>query len=153
MGCLIDTSILVRLANTNDPQRGLVFDSLAILHRRGDQFWIAPQSLVEFWNVATRPTSVNGLGLPIPETADLVSYFEADFSAAFEMPKVFETLKSIAQAVRVIGKQIHDARLVATCHVHGIESILTFNRRHFVRFTAMPPGLIVVDPVSISGSI
>jgi hypothetical protein len=96
MAYLLDTSILVRLANANDPQRGLVFSSLAILHRRGEQLWIAPQSLLELWNVTSRPAIANGLGLPVKEVADLVSYFETDFKLAVETPELLERVKSIA---------------------------------------------------------
>lgn len=153
MAYLLDTSILVRLANANDKQRGLVFDSLAVLHRRGEGVWIAPQSLIEFWNVATRPLAVNGLGLPIAEAAELISFFEAEFELAKENPELFPIVKSIAAAVGVIGKQIHDARLVAVCHVHHIPALLTFNVRHFVRLATVPPGVNVIDPPAVIHSM
>jgi predicted nucleic acid-binding protein len=35
----------------------------------------------------------------------------------------------------VSGVQVHDARLVATMHVHGIKHILTFNGKDFARYT------------------
>ena len=46
-----------------------------------------------------------------------------------------------AQTVGVISKQVHDARLVAVCHLCGVSHILTFNVRDFTRFATLPPGL------------
>lgn len=53
------------------------------------------------------------------------------------------------QVAGVIGKQVHDARLVAICHVYGITHVLTFNVQHFARFSPYGPGLTVVDPRSV----
>ena len=151
MGYLLDTSILVRLANAADPQRGMAFDALATLHRQSVQFWIAPQSLIEFWNVATRPQVANGLGLPVREVIALIKYFQSDFRLASETADIFPTLVSIGTAANVVGKQIHDARLVATCHVLQIPALLTFNHRHFVRFEQLLPGLRVMTPAQVVG--
>jgi hypothetical protein len=41
-------------------------------------------------------------------------------------------------------------RLVAVCHVHGVTQLLTFNVAHFVRLAAFGPGVVVVDPASVS---
>ncbi len=49
----------------------------------------------------------------------------------------------------IIGKQVHDARLVAVCHVHGVTHLLTFNVGHFVRMAGFGPGLVVVDPTRV----
>jgi predicted nucleic acid-binding protein len=35
----------------------------------------------------------------------------------------------------ISGVQVHDARLVASMHIHGVDRILTFTTRDFVRFT------------------
>ena len=35
---------------------------------------------------------------------------------------------------QVAGLQVHDARLVAAMHVHGIKRILTFNERDFAPY-------------------
>ena len=36
-----------------------------MLRNRGDTLWVVPQALYEFWVVATRPTTVNGLGFTV----------------------------------------------------------------------------------------
>ena len=52
-------------------------------------------------------------------------------------------------ALAVVGKQVHDARLVAVCHVHRVTHLLTFNVSHFSRPASFGPGVVVVDPVSV----
>lgn len=49
----------------------------------------------------------------------------------------------------MIGKQVHDARLAAVCHAHGVASLMTFNVAHFTRFSTAPPGLVVIDPAGV----
>ena len=47
---------------------------------------------------------------------------------------------------RVIGKQAHDAHLVAAMVAHGVTHLLTFNDRDFKRFNE----ITVVNPQNIS---
>lgn len=54
-----------------------------------------------------------------------------------------------ATAMGVLGKQVHDVRLVAVCHVHSVTHLLTFNVAHFIRLAAFGPGIVVVDPASV----
>ena len=63
MAYLIDTSVLARLANTADAPYATADRAVMELHRRGELLHIAPQNLIEFRNMATRPKAVDGLGL------------------------------------------------------------------------------------------
>lgn len=51
--------------------------------------------------------------------------------------------------LKMTGKQVHDTRLVAVCHVYGISHLLTFNVQDFLRFQSVGPGLVIVDPRTI----
>ncbi len=66
-----------------------------------------------------------------------------------DIPDVYPVWKALVGALGVIGKQVHDARLVAVCHVHGITRVLTFNVAHFTRLAGFGTGLAVVDPASV----
>jgi hypothetical protein len=66
-----------------------------------------------------------------------------------ETPDVYQAWKTLVSTLGVIGKQVHDARLVAICHVHGIPDLLTFNVTHFTRMAGFGPGLSVMDPASV----
>ncbi len=146
MDCLVDTSVLARLANNTDAAYAMATAAVLAMRHRGVRLRIAPQNLVEFRNVATRPTAVNGLGLSVSETEAISATFEATFPVVPETPEIHPSWKALVHAHQVLGKQVHDARLVAICHVQGIEQILTFNSGHFARFVGHGPGIVIVDP-------
>ncbi len=150
MAFLVDTSILGRLANRADVKHPVAKAAIAELHRRGEILRIAPQNLIEFRNFATRAASSNGLGLTVSAAEGLATTFETDFSLLAENPDIFPAWKSVVSALSVIGKQVHDARLVAICHVYRVTHLLTFNVAHFVRLAAVGPGIAVVDPATLS---
>jgi predicted nucleic acid-binding protein len=146
---LIDTSILARLANASDAQHAVSARAVFELHRRGEVLNVTPQVLVEFRNIATRPVAVNGLGLSTVDAEAQAATFETRFPLLSETPDVYPAWKALVGALGVIGKQVHDARLVAVCHVHGVTHFLTFNVSHFLRMAGFGPGLVVVDPASV----
>jgi predicted nucleic acid-binding protein len=149
MAYLLDTTILGRLANARDVQRAVAARAVLELHRRGEVLHVTPQILVEFRNVATRPVAVNGLGLSAVDTEALAATFEARFPLLAETPDIYPAWKALVAALGVIGKQVHDARLVAVCHVHAVTHVLTFNVGHFTRLAAFGPGIMVGDPATV----
>ena len=149
MAYLVDTSILIRLANTADASHAVASRAVVTLHLRGVILHTAPQNFVEFRNVATRPIAANGLGLTGIEAERKAANFEPTFPLLPETPDLFPAWKALVAAGAVIGKQVHDARLVAICHVHGVTHLLTFNGPHFARLASFGPGLAVVGPTSI----
>ena len=60
-------------------------------------------------------------------------------------PDVLEAWQRIVVSHGVLGKQTHDAHLVAMMQVHSVTSILTFNVSHFERY----PGIAVLNPAQI----
>jgi predicted nucleic acid-binding protein len=63
-----------------------------------------------------------------------------------ETPAIYPTWESLVIQQRVSGKPAHDARLVAAMQVHGITSILTFDKSDFSRY----PGIEVIHPADIA---
>ncbi len=149
MAYLIDTSVLGRLANSTDTFYPIAVQTLLTLHRRGEIVHTTPQNLVEFRNIATRPIVVNGLGLSLTDAEAKAATFEVVFPLLAETPDIYPAWKALVQAAGVIGKQVHDARLVAVCHVYGITHLLTFNVGHFTRLGNFGPGVVIVDPSSV----
>ena len=149
METLVDTSILGRLANRADRDHALAQSAIAKLHRNGEVLRLAPQNLIEFRNFATRPTSANGFGLSTPDAAALATTFESAFPLLDEGRAIYPAWRSLVDAANVIGKQVHDASLVAICHIFGIPKLLTFNTQHFQRLAGFGPDLIVLDPTAI----
>jgi predicted nucleic acid-binding protein len=146
---LIDTSILARLANATDAQHAVAAWAVLELHRRAEVLHLTPQVLIEFRNVATRPISVNGLGLSSLAAEALTATFEARFPILEDTPDIYAAWKSLVSTLSVIGKQVHDARLIAVCNVYNVTHFLTFNVTHFVRLAAFKPGVVVIDPASV----
>jgi predicted nucleic acid-binding protein len=149
MAYLVDTNILARLANSADPQRLLASSAVLELHRRKEVLHLTPQVLIEFRGMATRPIAQNGLGLSASEAETQAAGFEAAFPLLADAADIFPTWKAIVVALGTLGKQVHDARLIAVCHVHAITHLLTFNSSHFARMEAYGPGVIVIDPATV----
>lgn len=149
MAFLVDTSILARLANRADPSYPLADRAVTELHRRGELLHLTPQNLVEFRSVATRPAAANGLGLTPAEAEAKAADFEALFPLLPETADIYLAWKTLVVAAAAIGKQVHDARLVAVCHVNGVSQLLTFNTGHFARLAGFGPGIVVVHPASV----
>ena len=57
-------------------------------------------------------------------------------------PAIFPVWESLVIQYQVSGKPAHDARLVAALQVHGLTTILTFDKTGFSRYA----GIEVVDP-------
>jgi predicted nucleic acid-binding protein len=54
MGYLLDTNILLRLINLNDSMHSEAVTAIDTLNLRRTRVVIAPQNLIELWNVCTR---------------------------------------------------------------------------------------------------
>jgi len=149
MAYLIDTNLLARLANLTDTQHGVASQAIVELHRRGKVLHLTPQVLVEFRNLATRPIALNGLGLSTVDAEAQAAGFESAFPLLAETPDIYPAWKALVGGLGIIGKQVHDARLVAVCHVNAVRHLLTFNISDFNRMAGFGPGVVVVDPASV----
>lgn len=137
MDWLIDTSILVRAIHAGDPHRRLAIDAITFLRGRGDRLFVVPQSIIEFWAVATRPASANGLNLSTNEAEKELDQIRLHFVLRPEDETIFENWERIVKTYSVSGKPSHDARIVAAMQTHGIENLLTFNTPDFKRYSAI----------------
>ena len=146
MAWLLDTNILGRLANSDDPFHLLTVSAIVSLHRKGEVLHITPQVLIEFRCFSSRPVEVNGLGLTAYASKIKADLFELSFPLIAESPDIFEAWKSLVEVAGTIGKQVHDARLLAVCGVHGITHLLTFNVKHFEQLAKFMPEVKIVDP-------
>jgi predicted nucleic acid-binding protein len=148
MTYLLDTGILLRLVDGSDPKHSVVRQAVdGLVARRGD-LCITSQNLAEYWNVATRPIANNGLDLPPASALNLYEQtIQPICSFVVELDEFPAEYKRLLLKYSVVGKQVHDARLVAMMLTWRIENILTLNERNFRRFEA--EGITVVTPDSI----
>jgi predicted nucleic acid-binding protein len=62
-----------------------------------------------------------------------------------DTPAIYPAWESLVVRYQVSGKPAHDARLVAAMQVHGLATILTFDKTGFSRYV----GINVVHPAEV----
>jgi predicted nucleic acid-binding protein len=134
MRVLVDTNILLRSAQPNHPLCSQATHAVSKLLRQKDSVFFCAQNIAEFWNVATRPAEVNGLGLSQEEALQEVSIIENLLTLLPDVPAIYAVWKQIVQDHRVQGVKVYDARLVAVMSVYAVERVLTFNTADFKRY-------------------
>jgi predicted nucleic acid-binding protein len=142
----LDTGILLRLLDRNDPHHANIRRALRMLRLRGHEPVTSPQNLAEFWNVCTRPASARGgLGLSIKETDRRVRRIERLFRVLPDSLIAYSLWRQIVVQHAVQGVQVHDARLVAWMQAYVITHILTLNAADFARY----PGITAWTPQDV----
>ncbi|BDI34110.1 hypothetical protein CCAX7_61610 [Capsulimonas corticalis] len=141
MAYCLDTNILLRWIEPGTPMCAQARAAVQILRSQGEDLYILPQNIVEFWNGATRPANVNGLGLTPAQADAEVGKIEALFPLLEDTPAVHTEWRKLVANCSVSGVQVHDARIAAAMLTHGVMHLLTFNVRHFNRF-----GIVAISP-------
>jgi predicted nucleic acid-binding protein len=141
---LVDTNVLLRIADSASAQHSIAVEAIAKLLSRNDDLYVAPQVLAEFWVVASRPTNVNGLGWSVDDVELAVADFLKKFRILPETQQLFPEWHRLVVQYRVIGKQAHDARLAAIMNTNGLSHLVTFNANNF---RAYPLTVLTPDEV------
>ena len=72
---LLDTNVVLRLMDRHAPEHLVCRRAIERLRIQGESLCLAPQVLVEFWAVATRPPQNNGFGWTPDYTFEQVSIY------------------------------------------------------------------------------
>src|SRR5437879_2734095 len=126
MNVLVDTNILLRSAQPSHTHHSAAVGATKALELRGDICCLVPQGLYEFWAAATRPLAVNGLGLSAAQAATEAATFKSRFILLADTAAILPEWERLVTTYKVLGKNAHDARLVAAMAVHSLTHILTF---------------------------
>ena len=145
MRYLIDTNILLRLAESGHQMHAAAQNAINVLVKNGDELCVFPQNLIELWNVATRPAKYNGLGFTQLQTQSEVQRIEKFFRLILDKPGIYAEWKRLVIAHAVEGKEVHDTRIVAAMNVHRISQLLTFNKDDFKHFT----NIVTLSPTEL----
>jgi predicted nucleic acid-binding protein len=113
--------------------------------RQKDDVFFCSQNIAEFWNVATCPTGVNGLGLSHEEALQEVASIERLLTLLPDIPAIYPAWKQLLEDHRVQGVKVYDARLVAVMSVYAVDTVLTFNAADFKRYGDVS----AIDPTSM----
>jgi predicted nucleic acid-binding protein len=141
-------NILIRRIDRGHAQQAEATTAVRALLRLGGRVYVAPQNMIEFWNVCTRPLERNGLGLSPAEADREASRLEGILTLLPDVPAIYPEWRRLVVAHSVSGVQVHDARIVAVMNVYGISNLLTFNGPDFSRY----PGIHVIHPKDIVGA-
>ncbi|TWU37423.1 type II toxin-antitoxin system VapC family toxin [Novipirellula artificiosorum] len=142
MKVLLDTNLLLRSIETASKQHAAAKDAIKKLAEDNQQLVIVPQVIYEFWSVATRPQEYNGLGLSPKVAKQRVDTFERMFDLLPDSANLYAMWLDLVESQSVIGKNVHDARLVAAMYDHGVSHLLTFNAKDFRRYD----GIGLIEP-------
>ena len=107
---LADTNLLLRLADPASEQHAIATQALAQLLGQGDEVYVTPQNLIEFWAVATRPVEANGFGWTSERTNKEVADLQERFPVLPDSPDVFARWLELVKRLPVHGKRVHDDR-------------------------------------------
>jgi predicted nucleic acid-binding protein len=145
---LVDVNVWLRDAQPSHAMHATASTALRALIASGAALHTVPQTMYEFWVVATRPAAVNGLGWTPAQADAEISRLQNTFTLLPETPDVYLQWRRLCAAYGVSGLPAHDARLVAAMKAHGLAHLLTFNTRHFRRFEA-GENIAAIDPTTI----
>jgi len=142
---LLDTNIVLRLANADDVQHELVAGAVSGILAQEQECCLISQVLIEFWVVSTRPVDVNGLGWTASQSEDAITQLLNRFPLLEDGPEIFVIWQQLVATQNIAGKRAHDARIAAAMLTHGVTHLLTFNTQDFIQV----PDITIASPQSI----
>ncbi len=145
MDICLDSNVLIYSLNENSQFHLVTKNAISKFIANNDDLIVFPQNLIEFYSVATRPISSNGLGFAPVQAATELAEIRSTFHLISETPEIYPEWERLIVEHGVSGKNVHDARIAAQMNVHMIGSLLTFNARDFQRFTEIK----AIEPASI----
>lgn len=140
---LLDTNVLLSASDTSRTAHSRARAALDKWPAEGTTLYASGQILREYLAIATRPAAQNGLGLAQADAVANVRALSERIHLLTEDGKVQARLLTLLDATACAGKQVHDANVVATVLVHGVDAIVTCNTEDFARFDQ----LITVIPL------
>ncbi|MGL5943925.1 MAG: type II toxin-antitoxin system VapC family toxin [Waterburya sp.] len=138
---------MIRTISPNDPMHSETVAAIDTVNARRELLVIAPQNLIELWNVCTRPSDHNGLRFTLEKTQAEIERLKRLFIVLPDTQDVYSEWERLVITYSVSGSKVHDTRLVAFMLVHQLSHILTFNVKDFRRFNHE---IISVSPKEIT---
>jgi predicted nucleic acid-binding protein len=146
---LLDTNILLRIAQPRHPAHQEARECVRALLRKKQAVVLVPQVLVEFWVVATRPVANNGLGFSIEDARRKIEAAQDFFPLALDTNTLFREWLRLIEVYRVSGVSAHDARIVAAAmRTHSIQNLVTLDSSDFKRFDGTEITVLTPDQIT-----
>lgn len=131
---MLDTNILLTATDAGRSAHERALEVINDWPAQGTTLYTSGQIIREYLSIATRPAAQNGLGLTVPDALDNARAFHARMLLLPEDTKVANRLAELLEETKSGGKQVHDANVVATMLVHGVDTVVTLNTGDFARF-------------------
>jgi predicted nucleic acid-binding protein len=90
MPFLLDTNILLRSIDIAHPMNADAVNAITVLRDRGEQIYIVPQNLIEFWNVCTRPIEKDGLGRNVTQAEAEINRLKMLFPLLLDTETIYQ---------------------------------------------------------------
>src|SRR4051812_12037627 len=104
MSYVLDSNILLRMAQDTHPMHAPATQATTTLIRQGETVHIIPQNLYEFWSVATREIKYNGLGLSISDAQAELAKLRALFLFLPDSPAILPEWERLVTTHAVSGR-------------------------------------------------
>ncbi len=139
----VDTNLLVYAHREDSPWHEGAYACLAGLAEGRTPWAILWPCIHEFLAIVTHPR-IYLPPTPLPAALDQVEAWLESPSLVLlaETESYWPDLRAALETGRIAGPQVHDARVVALCRIHGVEQLWSADR-DFGRF----PGLAVTNPL------
>ena len=128
----IDTNILVYANVIETPFHEQALATINSAHEAGRTIWISRQVIREYLVTLTRPQVFDNL--PKATVLEQVDKFIERFQVADDTSVVSEQLFKLMNKIKIGGKQVHDANIVASMLAYNVPCLLTHNIKDFQRF-------------------
>jgi predicted nucleic acid-binding protein len=130
----VDTNVLLRATNAQFPLHREAKSLVDSCWTEGQELWISRQIIREFLVQVTRPQGTIP-AMTVDQVNAQMSMILASFNIADETAAVTAQLLLLIREFPTGGKQVHDANIVATMLVNGIDRLLTQNVDDMKRFS------------------
>jgi uncharacterized protein len=140
----VDTNVLLHAHRAESPLHERAATAVAAL-AEGREAWAIPWPCVhEFLAIVTHPR-IYDPPTPLSQAIDQVAaWLESPVLRLLaEASDHWARLQEVLQQAGVVGARVHDARVAALCHSHGVRELWTLDR-DFSRF----PDVRTVNPLS-----
>lgn len=139
----VDTNILVYAHRRDAAWHEAARDRVRSL-AEGRAAWAIPWPCIhEFFSVVTHPRIYRPPSTPSEALGQIEAWLESPSVVLLaESGGYWEVLRDLVGPSKVVGPQVHDARIAALCQLHGIRELWSADR-DFSRF----PVITLVNPL------
>ena len=141
----VDTNILVYAHRSESPFHRAAFKHVAALAESTSPWAIAWPCVHEFYNIVTNPRALKPPST-IADAIKQISYWLESPSLVLlhEGAAHWATLQALIRSAKLIGGQVHDARIAAICIEHRVQELWSADR-DFNRYPSLPVRNPLVD--------